>query len=688
MSSPRDRSTSLSTPGCRRTALERARVARGVRQAGGRARADRSRPRRAATPGRGALRGRASRDGARLPGSRRRPPSTCWSSSPRPSGVGAVDTNWRLNFPNRHPLCVTGSAAIEDADCVLFVDVKDMGKETQTLESTTREVTSRLAAGCRVLDLGFNDVGISSWSEDYAELQPVDVQVTADTTVALPLLLAECRLLRRAGRCRPRRAQREAWRTTLAARARRHLAGAGASRRRRSGTTAPYPRHGWRPRCGRWCRSTTGCSPPAPPPAGRCGPGTSTGRTGTPVASSAPRPRSACRSASPLRTRAPDVSSSTCSPTATSCSTWARCGWRPRYELPLLVVMFNNRAYYNDWEHQERLARQRGTPVERAHIGMAISDPAPDFAAVARGFGWWAEGPVEDPAGVQAAVRRAAEHVAVHRDARPSSTWCASRSEPAESASARPCAGWHRRPRIRRSCRVPSRRPRRRRCSRARRWAGARKPAATSTGPRPPRVSASTGPTQPGEPAHDDVADRRVRRARTSGRTPGPGRGCSSGVSIWTAACRMVVAIASKAPSSRPSASDQPEQRRLRERDRTQAVQPGRDQQHAALAAAAIDDPEHAVGREQRSGRRRAGQQPVARRADAEHVDGQRREHDAVGAEHRRRQVERHQLPDQRPSARRTARPRRSRPAPSVRSPVPAPCRGTRITARTATSTA
>ena len=50
------------------------------------------------------------------------------------------------------------------------------------------------------------------------------------------------------------------------------------------------------------------------------------------------------------------------------------------YELPLLVVMFNNRAYYNDWEHQERLARQRGTPLERAHIGMEIDNPAPDFA--------------------------------------------------------------------------------------------------------------------------------------------------------------------------------------------------------------------------------------------------------------------------------------------------------------------
>jgi thiamine pyrophosphate-dependent acetolactate synthase large subunit-like protein len=82
-----------------------------------------------------------------------------------------------------------------------------------------------------------------------------------------------------------------------------------------------------------------------------------------------------------------------------------------RYELPLLVVMYNNRAYHNDWAHQERLARQRGTPLERASIGMAIDTPAPDFAAIARGFGWWADGPVVDPAAVQPAVRAAADHV-------------------------------------------------------------------------------------------------------------------------------------------------------------------------------------------------------------------------------------------------------------------------------------
>jgi len=73
--------------------------------------------------------------------------------------------------------------------------------------------------------------------------------------------------------------------------------------------------------------------------------------------------------------------------------------------------MFNNRAYYNDWEHQERIARQRDRPVENAYVGMELARPAPDFAAAARALGWHADGPIEDPDAVQAAVRRAAEVV-------------------------------------------------------------------------------------------------------------------------------------------------------------------------------------------------------------------------------------------------------------------------------------
>ena len=59
--------------------------------------------------------------------------------------------------------------------------------------------------------------------------------------------------------------------------------------------------------------------------------------------------------------------------------------------------MYNNRAYYNDWEHQIHVAEHRGTPVERAHIGQDIVRPEPDFAKLARSCGWYAEGPIERP---------------------------------------------------------------------------------------------------------------------------------------------------------------------------------------------------------------------------------------------------------------------------------------------------
>jgi acetolactate synthase I/II/III large subunit len=66
--------------------------------------------------------------------------------------------------------------------------------------------------------------------------------------------------------------------------------------------------------------------------------------------------------------------------------------------IPLLVVMYNNRAYYNDWEHQIHVAQHRGTPVERAYIAQDIAGPDPDFAAMANSMGWYAEGPIEEPA--------------------------------------------------------------------------------------------------------------------------------------------------------------------------------------------------------------------------------------------------------------------------------------------------
>jgi len=88
-----------------------------------------------------------------------------------------------------------------------------------------------------------------------------------------------------------------------------------------------------------------------------------------------------------------------------------------KYEIPILVVMYNNRAYYNDWNHQIVMARNRGTDESRAHIGMDLYDPDPDFAMLARAQGWWAEGPILDGDDVGPALGRAIEQVKQGRPA-------------------------------------------------------------------------------------------------------------------------------------------------------------------------------------------------------------------------------------------------------------------------------
>ncbi len=62
--------------------------------------------------------------------------------------------------------------------------------------------------------------------------------------------------------------------------------------------------------------------------------------------------------------------------------------------VPLLIVVVNNRSYFNDEMHQERVARERGRPVERRWIGQRIDAPAVDVAAHARSLGATGYGPI------------------------------------------------------------------------------------------------------------------------------------------------------------------------------------------------------------------------------------------------------------------------------------------------------
>jgi thiamine pyrophosphate-dependent acetolactate synthase large subunit-like protein len=66
------------------------------------------------------------------------------------------------------------------------------------------------------------------------------------------------------------------------------------------------------------------------------------------------------------------------------------------YRIPLLFVVANNRSFFNDELHQERVARTRNRPVENRWVGQRISEPDIDLASMARAQGAIGFGPVTE----------------------------------------------------------------------------------------------------------------------------------------------------------------------------------------------------------------------------------------------------------------------------------------------------
>jgi thiamine pyrophosphate-dependent acetolactate synthase large subunit-like protein len=77
-----------------------------------------------------------------------------------------------------------------------------------------------------------------------------------------------------------------------------------------------------------------------------------------------------------------------------------------RHRIPLLVLVNNNRSYFNDELHQETVARTRGREVKNRWIGLRMDDPAPDIAKLAEGQGAVGIGPVRTAAEVKAAIAK------------------------------------------------------------------------------------------------------------------------------------------------------------------------------------------------------------------------------------------------------------------------------------------
>ncbi|NBS11300.1 MAG: thiamine pyrophosphate-binding protein [Gammaproteobacteria bacterium] len=87
-----------------------------------------------------------------------------------------------------------------------------------------------------------------------------------------------------------------------------------------------------------------------------------------------------------------------------------------RYGIPVLIIVGNNRSYYNDELHQEGVAIHRKRDPGNRWIGQTIDHPAPDIATIAAGLGVESRGPIRDQASLTDAI---VAGVAAVREGRP-----------------------------------------------------------------------------------------------------------------------------------------------------------------------------------------------------------------------------------------------------------------------------
>ena len=324
-------------------------------------------------------------------------------------GAAVFDVHARLNFPNRHPLNLSCEKEVfRDADLILMLDVRDWEKSTHYIDRSKREVVPHYGPDCQMIDVGFGEINLSKWSMDYARMPTCSLRVLGDTLTAIPELTRLCR--ERIAKD-PALAKRIAERTKAVTQKHDALfkGWSEAAKKDWDGVPITLPRLA----CEMWDAIKdedwvlTACNlqewvyklwdfdKPYRHPGQALGTGTQIGVSlGVALAH-----RDKGRLVIDIQ---PDGDLM-----FDAGALWSAA----KNNIPMLIVMYNNRAYYNDWEHQIRVAHHRGTPVERAYIAQDITGPDPDFATMAKSMGWYAEGPIENPADIAPALRRAIAQV-------------------------------------------------------------------------------------------------------------------------------------------------------------------------------------------------------------------------------------------------------------------------------------
>lgn len=318
--------------------------------------------------------------------------------------IPVMDLGGALNFPNTHPLDATGTDLLEQADAIILLDVDQPEVALVARERYPRgRGRSRVKPGARIAAVGLTDLLIRSTTVDFGSLVPTDLNVAADTSLALPVITEELRSLMATGSAAAAAERRRTFvqerRAAAQARwaevAQHEFAHNPVSHARLAQETwnAVQGDH-WivQGNAEGWVRRTWHVERPGCVVAGGGSAGLGTGLARAIGVALAARDEGGYAIA------------------FNGDGEWLydpACLWTAvHHRIPLLAIVIDNGGYIGEGGHVEYISRQRERSTENAHIAVHIQNPRIDLAGMARAQGAYAEA-VESPDELAPALARA-----------------------------------------------------------------------------------------------------------------------------------------------------------------------------------------------------------------------------------------------------------------------------------------
>jgi acetolactate synthase I/II/III large subunit len=319
-----------------------------------------------------------------------------------------MDRFGRTNFPSRHPLNQTfqGPALVQQADVILAIELNDQfGPFNAFNDRIVRSTRPLYKPTTKIVSLGLRDMYLKANYQDFARFQDIDMSIAGDGEASLPALIEAVRRLIDA----PRKSAYEARGKRYA---QAHLA---MVEQAKSAATI-----GWDASpitVGRMCAelyaqikdddwSLVGNTINNTWPLRLWNIDKvhrwNGGSGGAGIGYNAPASLGAA-----LANKRHGRLSVTFNGDGDLMYVPSTLWTAAHHRIPLLYLVQNNRAYHQEYMYLQAMANRHGRGIDDVAIGTTITNPNVDFAAVARGFGVYGEGPIENPRDLGPALKRA-----------------------------------------------------------------------------------------------------------------------------------------------------------------------------------------------------------------------------------------------------------------------------------------